>query len=534
MSAAADLLLAHHLAFRPVDASFMGIDGHDHRLPDVSAGAADAERRSIAATRAALADLPEIDDVGARLDRKIADAQLALGEAALDHLPRFANPAWYSGEAAFAIVSLLLPSGRPTPRAAVRARLETVPDFLADARARLADGAAPHAWTQRAMREAEAMAAFLDGDIRLHADWDATWAAPAAGTAAALRDFGSAIANLPDAPSACGHDYLQLLMQEGHGLTLTPEDALAQAEARFAQLGEELTELAASIDATRTADAIIGTLSSRTAPSADAVIDRYRSLDTETRACASNLVTTANDYQLDYLWLDPCFHRVAQALYFLPYRSPPADAAGRGSVYWVAPPPATPEAYLRANNDANVRIIHAVHHGSVGHHTQNARARTAASRLAQVAGTDCALGLAFLSSGTMVEGWACYVQDMMQESPGFYTDAERVYLKQMERRNVASIIVDIRLATGAWSPTEAAAFYRDKAGFAPERVDNEVTRNAMLPGTRLMYALGVDHIRALRTRWRGSARDFHDRLIGYGHVPVAWAGDEMSRAGLIA
>jgi uncharacterized protein (DUF885 family) len=122
---------------------------------------------------------------------------------------------------------------------------------------------------------------------------------------------------------------------------------------------------------------------------------------------------------------------------------------------------------------------------------------------------------------------------MMKEAPGFYTPAEELFLKQLERRNAASVLVDIRLHTGEWSPEQAMAFYRDKAGFAAARVESEVTRNTMLPATRLMYWLGIDQIRALRTRWRGETRDFHDRLIGYGHVPVAWAGEEMARAGLL-
>ena len=537
MSAVADAYLAHHFAFSPVDASFMGLPGYDNRLPNASAGAADAERCGLAGLKAVLGELPDSDDVGARLDHRLAKAQIAMSEAALDHLPRFANPAWYTGEAAFAVISLLLPSGRPSPRDAVKARLGGIPDFLADGRARLAAAAAPHGQTQRAMREAAAAAAFLTGDIRLHPDWDDGWAEPAARAAAALTAFASAVTDLPDRPAGCGTAYLELLMQQVHGLDTTAEAALRAADARYGELGEDLAELAARLDPASSADAIIAALSVHVAPTPDAVIDRYRALDRIAREGAVSLVTTADDYTLEYRTLAPCFRTVAQSLYFLPYRSPPACSAGRGSVYWVAPPPseatAAATAYLRANCVANVKIIHAVHHGSVGHHTQNARARGAASRLARVAGTDCALGLAFLSSGTMVEGWACYVQDMMAEAPGFYSPAELVYLKQMERRNVASIIVDIRLHTGEWSPAEASAFYRD-AGFAPERIDAEITRNVMLPATRLMYALGVDAIRDLRRRWRGSVHEFHDTLIGYGHVPVAWAGDEMARAGLLA
>ncbi|PTS89336.1 DUF885 domain-containing protein, partial [Sphingomonas sp. HMWF008] len=113
--AIADAYLAHHAAFRPVDASFMGLAGYDDRLPDASAGAVAAERAGIARLRDTIAAAPaDAGDLGTRLDRRMAIAQLSVTEAALDHAPRFDNPAWYSGEAVFAIIGLLLPSGRPT------------------------------------------------------------------------------------------------------------------------------------------------------------------------------------------------------------------------------------------------------------------------------------------------------------------------------------------------------------------------------------------------------------------------------------
>ena len=96
----------------------------------------------------------------------------------------------------------------------------------------------------------------------------------------------------------------------------------------------------------------------------------------------------------------------------------------------------------------------------------------------------------------------------------------------------ASVQVDIRLHTGEWTPAQAMDFYAS-AGFAPARIAAEITRNAMLPGTRLMYWLGITAIRDLRRRWRGSTVDFHDALIGHGHVPIAWVADEMARAGLL-
>ncbi len=596
----AEAYLAHHFAFRPVDATFMGEGGYDHLLPDASAGAAaaeragaekllswidaaagedsslfsshaergrwrDAQRRDgggVAAAKvsdltgrqqgrpphqAAHGPFPPLrrgredsgcmgggsgkkGEVGARLDLRLAHAQLA---TVPDAPSRFANPAWYTGEAAFGVIGLLLPQSAPTRRDALAARLAAIPDFLADGHSRLAAQPVPRGFVRRAEREAAAMAAFLIADIRLYPDWDDGLATGAQAAARAFASFAEGLADLPDRSVACGRAYLETLMHEAHGLDLDADEAVRRAQAAFDDLGEELVDLAATLDPQRSWGEQIEALGVIGPQRADDVLDRYRQLDRRAAVDGGSLVTVATGYGLDYGPLDPCFRNVASALYFLSYRSPPAANPGAGSVYWVAPPAGDEAAYLRANTDATVKIVHAVHHGSVGHHTQNAAARASPSRLARLAGTDCALGLAFLSAGSMVEGWACYVQDMMREPDGFYTPAEGLLLKQMERRNAASVLVDVRLHTGEWSPEQACAFYRDEAGFAPSRVEAEVTRNAMLPATRLMYWLGVEHIRGLRARWRGDTRAFHDTLIGYGHVPVAWAGEEMARAGLL-
>ena len=186
---------------------------------------------------------------------------------------------------------------------------------------------------------------------------------------------------------------------------------------------------------------------------------------------------------------------------------------------------------LSAHNTAMVKAIHAVHHGSVGHHTQNARARAANARLGRIAATDCAMGLSFPAALTLVEGWACHVEDLLMEADGFYTPAECLLLKSFERRNAASVMVDVNLHCGTWRQAEAERFYAEEAGFAPARVHSEVVRNSILPGSRATYWLGVEGIRALRRRWTGTTRDFHDSLLSHGHVPLAFVEEAMSAEG---
>jgi hypothetical protein len=530
----AEAFLAHHLRFRPVDATFMGIEGYDDLLPPADAGSAAEEKAGLEQLQARLAAAPMPTTPGARLDLRLMRAEIAVAQANLAHRPRFANPCWYTGEAAFAVIGLLLPQAEPIDPRALAARLAAIPDFLANGRSRLGAAAVPRGWVERAKREAAAFATFLAGDLRRHPDWSMAWSGPAEAAARSIHAFAAALDGLEDGDPAAGPAHLSLLIREAHGLDLPTEALLHRAEAAFEQAGAELAEMAARIDRRRSWRQQLEDLAALHPPTPGAVLDSYRTWNDRAIADGAALVTPASDYGLDYRQLASAFLGLAGDLYFLFYRSPPAGRPGPGSVYWVAAPGENEAAYLQQQNEATIKTIHAVHHGSIGHHTQNARARQAPSRLARIAGTDCAAGLAFLCAGTMVEGWACYAQELLLAAPGFYGPAERLLLKHFERRNAASVLVDIRIHTGAWSLDEARRFYRDEAGFAPARVDGEITRNSIFPASRLMYWTGVEAIKALRSRWRGDSRSFHDALLSHGHVPVAWVEDEMKLAGKIA
>jgi len=527
-----DVFLAHHWRYRPVDATFMGEGGHDHLLPPAGDTTLQDEIAEIEALLAQLEATEEPADLGERLDRRLMISELKVKRAAATERPRLHNPAWYTGEAAFSVISLLLPQSLPVKEDALLARLRAIPGFLADGSERLDERPVPKGWLARAQREAEAVADFLRNDLKLHEAYQESWQGAADEAAEAFEEFASVTEDLPDADPASGEAYLTLLLKEQHGLDMTPADAIAMAQAAYDRLGQELEVMARAIDPAISWQDQIAALGEKHPDSPEAAMDLYFSLDVEAVATGAALVTPAQEYDLEYRWLSPCFRKVAKSLYFLFYRSPPALDPGEGSVYWVFPPGEDEEAFLKANSVATVKTIHAVHHGSVGHHTQNTRARAAQSRLARLAGTDCALGLAFLGSITLIEGWACYVEDLLMEAPGFYEPAEILLLKSYERRNAASVLVDAKLHTGEWSALQAASFYKS-AGFAPARVEGEIVRNSMMPSSRMVYWLGVEGIKALRRRWTGEVADFHDQLLSYGHMPLSWIGQEMERAGLL-
>jgi uncharacterized protein (DUF885 family) len=89
-------------------------------------------------------------------------------------------------------------------------------------------------------------------------------------------------------------------------------------------------------------------------------------------------------------------------------------------------------------------------------------------------------------------------------------------------RIAARAIVDIRLHHGRFSLAEAAQFYVERVGMSAAAAHSEAVKNSLFPGTACMYLAGWEGIRHLRHLVAGdSLREFHDRLLSFGSVPVA-------------
>jgi hypothetical protein len=519
--------LAHRFKWRPVDATFMGAAGHDHRLPPVGAECIEAELEEIRILRDRVAQ----DSAAHPHDRRMMSAELRVEQDRLRSRPRQKNPAWATGEAGFGVISLLLPQSAPWNADAIAARLAAIPAFLNEVRTLIGDEPVPRGWCERAVTEAAALAQFMREDMALHEAWTDDWTALAEAAAEAFDGFAASLANLPDADPACGTEHLHLVMRELHELPCSADQLMEDARAAFDRCGAELEAMAQRIDPDIGWQDQLAALSAIHPASAEDVTQSYRHWDEAAREAAAinGLVTPEGTYELEYRPLPACFARIAGPLYFLFYRSPPGLNPGSGSVYWVLP-----SKDLSAHSSAMVKAIHAVHHGSVGHHTQNARARATQARLGRIAATDCSMGLAFQGALTVVEGWACYVEDLLMEAEGFYSPAEKLLLKSFERRNAASVLVDLGLHSGVWSMAECERFYAEEAGFAPARVHSEVVRNSMFPASRATYWLGVEGIRALRRRWMGTTQAFHDTLLSLGHVPLTFVEEKMAAEGMLA
>ena len=513
-----------HAEFRPVDATFMGLDGHDHRLPPADADAPEREREAWLGLGCEAAQLPlESDDVAAQLELRMLRAQISVHRRELEERPRFKNPAWYTGEAAFGLISLLLPSDPPRGADDLRGRLEGIPAFFSAGAKWLAGTPMPTDWVKRARLEAVALVNLLRTGLPKHPLWSVRLEQAAQNAARVVQDFAYGLDG-PDTNPACGEVYLEFLMREAHGLAFSPKEAEELALEGFEKAKRELQDMAARLDAGRDWREQLVALETDHPARLEDVIPTYQHWQARTLEAAEThgLVTPASDYGLNFQMLPAWAHGIAGALYFLFYRSPAAGRPSTGSNYWVFPSGDDQAAYLRSQNTATIKSTHVVHHGSIGHHTQNTCARGSAMRLGQVAGTDCAAGIAMLGGGTTIEGWACYTQELMLEVEGFYSPLEILLQKHNELRNTTMCLADIRLHRGVWNLAQMRGFYRDEIGIPEARVWAETTRNCIYPSTRLMYWLGTRQIRSARQTSARSTRDFHDGLLRYGSIPLAW------------
>jgi uncharacterized protein (DUF885 family) len=189
---------------------------------------------------------------------------------------------------------------------------------------------------------------------------------------------------------------------------------------------------------------------------------------------------------------------------------------------------------LRSINDSVIKSNHVIHHGSIGHHVQNWNAHRSPSRIGQMAATDCASRLAMFCAGTMAEGWAVYVGDLMAEA-GFLTPLEKYAEAQSRRRMSARAVVDIKLHRGEFTLEQAAAYYQTHGGMNADFAFREAVKNSMFPGAAMMYLFGSDRIKDFREEMSAlmgasfNLRQFHDQFLSYGSVPVELVCKDMKR-----
>ncbi len=533
---------------RPVNATFIGNHAYDHLLPDFSAnGVGDtlAEMEGLLQRLRSLPDEP-LSPIE-KLDRALAEGflEIQVWEYRSEHFQR-GNPSAYTGEAVFGVISLFLTEFAPLQERvqAAIARLDAIPDFLKQGMENVR--CAPTGWTGRAINECLGALAFLgEGvDILIHeaSITDPRFRAAADRAAQAFAGFQAylegELSSHPSHQYACGEETFDLLMRKGHFVAMSGDEIATYGEEQLDLAQAYLDEHARDFGAA-TADEALAALSDLH-PTTRGYLARYAELWEAARdASLAHDQLSWPDFPIRYIPQPHWARKAAPYLYFLFYRAPAAFNRPAIHNYLVTPiepdlSPAEQDALLRANNDSAIKLNHVVHHGSIGHHIQNWHAYRSASRIGQVAAVDCASRIAMFCGGTMAEGWAVYATDLIAET-GFLTPLEHYSEYQTRRRMCARAVVDVRLHQGRFTLEDAAHFYQQRAGMNPAFAASEAIKNNMFPGAAMMYVVGCDRIHRLRRELsarQGSQfnlRQFHDRFLSYGSIPVELVAREMEK-----
>jgi len=515
-----DRFFEHYYKRRPVNATFTGVHTLDDQLPDWS----EAGLSTIDAELGALAGELEKFDGSSTADR--IDAELAAGfceiqrsENGLAHGPR-GNPALWSGEAIFSVISLMIRDFAPleTRARSAEARMISIPDFLSEARHVIGERPLPSPWVKRALRDCTgADLLFSNGIERWLGDPSPSIRQAATRARDAFREFVEWIGALPVASAetmACGTKHYDLLLRRGHQCSRSRSELLTDAKRC---LDEEVARLDEMCREARRTFAEAQRELADDQPTSDEYLAEFGK---QWIACRKAIVDADvlswPDWPIRYDEIPPFTRDAAPHLYYLFYRSPAPFDSYAEYTYVVS----------RGWSRSTIRLNHVLHHGGVGHHVQNWFAyHRAAARTGRIAAVDCANRIGMFCGGSMAEGWACYATGLMGEIGGL-SALELISEQHSRIRQLARAVIDLSFHAGELSFDDAVALWVEKTGMSADIAQAEVVKCSMFPATPVMYWLGTQGILDLRREMRAregsgfSLKRFHDSLLSYGSIPV--------------
>lgn len=516
----------------PVEATFQGIHAYDGVLSRADRGSREAYHRQRSSFLDYLKEYQERKDEldeNRRLDLELLSSEL---EVSLHADDRFQMPERradrYPAEALYGVYLLIMRQFAP-----IEERLEAVKERLLDTRRFLAEGMdnllsgenIPAVWTEIGIKVAKSAEGFYNELIP-----------KAANEVPALRAELTEAAD--DALSAMG-EYVEFLegdlihrsrgrfaiVRESFDFLLSRRHYLPFDAQELREIGEEmidstqkeLSEVAAQIGSGEGWPEIVDNLKDEHPRPGDLLAAYRRSMEEAKQfVLERDLVTLPPDEQLEVVET-PLFERST-----IPYAAyvPAAPFEERqDGFFWVTPvnPSAASEMQrdqLRGHCRWGIPIT-ALHEGYPGHHLQLCRANRVDSMVRRRH-----------YSTVFIEGWALYCEEMMEEQ-GFLSDPRRKLLRLKDQLwRACRVVIDVGLHCFGMSFDDAVEVLVNVAKLERENAVTEVRRYTQTPTQPMSYLIGKLEMQRLRDNVQAVEgtnfvlKDFHDRLLSYGSLPV--------------
>ena len=220
---------------------------------------------------------------------------------------------------------------------------------------------------------------------------------------------------------------------------------------------------------------------------------------------------------------------LASLVPFAAYEPPPLYLPDRtGRFYVTAPDPSLPPevvAQQRRGHCTHGMPAMVAHEAYPGHHLQLVTAQGLGSEVRR-----------HVWSPIMVEGWALYSEQLMDETGYYLSDQARLFQLVNLLWRAVRVVLDVGLHTRGMSPAEAVDYMVEHLPIERSSAEAEVRRYCAWPTYQLCYAVGRRELLRLRDAYREReggayrARRFHDEVMGYGGLPVSLASWGMGLA----
>jgi uncharacterized protein (DUF885 family) len=207
---------------------------------------------------------------------------------------------------------------------------------------------------------------------------------------------------------------------------------------------------------------------------------------------------------------------------FAAYEPPPIFLSEQTGRFYVTQPDASAPPEVRARQRRG-HCRHAIpamvaHEAYPGHHLQLVTAQGLASEVRR-----------HIWTPVMVEGWALYCEQLMDESGYYGEEHARLFRMVNLLWRAIRIVLDVGLHTRGMAPAEAVDYMVEHLPIERASAEAEVRRYCAYPTYQLCYAVGRRELLRLRDAYRERAgasfrpKAFHDELLSYGGLPVSLA-----------
>ncbi|HEX4384185.1 MAG TPA: DUF885 domain-containing protein [Myxococcales bacterium] len=206
--------------------------------------------------------------------------------------------------------------------------------------------------------------------------------------------------------------------------------------------------------------------------------------------------------------------------------SPGALEKNGKTFYYISPTPTDwpqkrVDSFFREYDDDMLQEV-TIHEAMPGHYLQLAHAN-------KFHGPTMIRAIA--SSGTFIEGWATYSEQVMADA-GYGGPAVRIQQQKMRLRFIINAIIDQKIHTAGMTEKEAVELMM-KEGFQEEGEATGKWKRAQLSSTQLStYYVGNLEMNELRAAWekkygKNELKKFHDSLLAYGSPPSKYVKERL-------